>query len=195
VSIVDSVRVIDTDTHVIEPYDLWTSRVSTKRWGDQVPHVRWDEKTQQEAWFQGDNFLHSAASPAMTGWGEYPPLWPKRLSDVDERLWRADLRLQVMDEYGVYANVLYQNLAGFGVGYTKAVGEPELRLACIQAYNDFIHEYSSVAPERLLPIAGVPFWDVQASLKEMERCKGMNHRGIILSGTPDYWGQPLCHRL
>jgi len=31
------IKVIDVDTHVIEPYDLWTSRISVKKWGDKVP--------------------------------------------------------------------------------------------------------------------------------------------------------------
>ena len=31
-------RVIDVDTHLTEPPDLWTSRVSSK-WGEAVPHV------------------------------------------------------------------------------------------------------------------------------------------------------------
>ena len=46
---VDQYRVIDTDTHVIEPYDLWTSRLSLAKWGDKVPHVKWDEKYQEDA--------------------------------------------------------------------------------------------------------------------------------------------------
>ena len=41
---VDRFKVIDTDTHVIEPYDLWTSRLDVKKWGDKVPHVKFDEK-------------------------------------------------------------------------------------------------------------------------------------------------------
>ena len=41
-------RVVDTDTHVIEPYDLWTSRISVEKYGDLVPHVRFDEELQQE---------------------------------------------------------------------------------------------------------------------------------------------------
>ncbi len=36
-------HVIDVDTHIIEPPDLWTSRMSSK-WGDRVPHVRLDPK-------------------------------------------------------------------------------------------------------------------------------------------------------
>ncbi len=36
--IFDRYKVIDVDTHVTEPADVWTSRVSAK-WGDRVPHV------------------------------------------------------------------------------------------------------------------------------------------------------------
>ena len=36
--IFDRIRAIDTDTHITEPPDVWTSRVS-KKWGDAVPHV------------------------------------------------------------------------------------------------------------------------------------------------------------
>ena len=33
--------VIDTDSHVAEPPDLWTSRLSEKKWGDLRPRVVW----------------------------------------------------------------------------------------------------------------------------------------------------------
>ena len=36
--IFDRYKVIDVDTHVTEPRDVWTSRVSSK-WGDRIPHV------------------------------------------------------------------------------------------------------------------------------------------------------------
>ncbi|HEU4431652.1 MAG TPA: hypothetical protein VFT98_23030, partial [Myxococcota bacterium] len=35
----DQFRVIDIDTHITEPADVWTARVSRK-WGDRVPHIR-----------------------------------------------------------------------------------------------------------------------------------------------------------
>ena len=41
--------VADVDSHIIEPADLWTSRVST-RWGDLVPHVRFHERRQEDYW-------------------------------------------------------------------------------------------------------------------------------------------------
>ena len=48
--------IIDVDTHVVEPPDLWTSRMNPK-WGDQIPRVRWDDKNQDEGWFVGDHRL------------------------------------------------------------------------------------------------------------------------------------------
>ena len=40
--------IIDTDTHITEPADLWTSRLPAA-WGDLVMHVRWDDARQAEA--------------------------------------------------------------------------------------------------------------------------------------------------
>src|SRR5437899_448319 len=40
--VIDHIRVIDTDTHLVEPPDLWTSRMSPK-YGDLIPHVEWDD--------------------------------------------------------------------------------------------------------------------------------------------------------
>jgi hypothetical protein len=46
-------RVIDTDSHVTEPRDLWTSRMTAER-GDLVLHARWIDDLEREAWFIGD---------------------------------------------------------------------------------------------------------------------------------------------
>jgi len=58
---VDQYRVIDTDTHVIEPYDLWTSRLPVDKWGEKVPHVQWDERFQEGAWYFGTDRVGPAA--------------------------------------------------------------------------------------------------------------------------------------
>jgi hypothetical protein len=36
-------RVIDGDQHVTEPPDLWTSRMSSRTWGEWVPRVVFDD--------------------------------------------------------------------------------------------------------------------------------------------------------
>ncbi|MFT3851338.1 MAG: amidohydrolase family protein [Ilumatobacteraceae bacterium] len=187
-------KIIDVDTHVVEPYDLWTSRVSVKRYGDLVPHVAWDENAQEDAWYFGDTRICGAAHPAYFSWTDYPPNHPRVLSDADPRNWDAALRLKVMDEYGVQAQVLYPNVAGFGTGRFSALDDPELMLACVRAYNDYLTEWSSVDPQRLLPVTALPFWDLDETIKEMARCADLGHRGAILSLEPEHFGQPhLTH--
>jgi predicted TIM-barrel fold metal-dependent hydrolase len=189
-ALVKEFRVIDTDTHIIEPYDLWTSRISEKKWGDKVPHVRWDEKNQEDAWFFGSERMAAAAGPAMAGWHEFPPKRPKRLEDVQPYTWRAEDRLKVMDEYGIYAQILYPNVAGFGAGRYLALEDPELMLACVRAYNDWLTEWASASPKRLIPQMALPFWDIQACVAEMQRATKMGHKGIVMCGEPEHFQLP-----
>jgi len=184
-------KVVDADTHVIEPADLWTSRVSVAKWGDKVPHVRWDDENQEDAWYFGDSRLSAVGGGAMAGWSEYPPAHPRRLSEVAPALWNAPDRLKLMDEYGIHAQVLYPNVAGFGTGHFLGLKDPELMLRCIQAYNDFQTDWASADPKRLLPMTALPFWDREASVAEMKRTRAMGHRGVIMAQEPEYFGQPL----
>lgn len=186
---VDRYRVIDTDTHVIEPYDLWTSRLPGS-WGDRVPHVKWDDKFGEDAWFFGDDRIGAAASAAQAGWTEYPPLHPKRISDVDPATWDAGKRLARMEEYGIYAAVLYPNVAGFGAGKLLTMGDSQLMLACVQAYNDYLTDYASVDARRFVPISALPMWDMDLTRAEIERCAAAGHRGVIMTGEPTFWGLP-----
>jgi uncharacterized protein len=188
-SIIRDISIIDTDTHVVEPPDLWTSRVAS-RWGSQVPHVRWDERTGEEAWFVGDQRLAAIGNPAMAGWTEYPPDHPRRWADIDPVTWDARERLTRMDAYGIHAQVLYPNVALFDANMLVTMDDPGLQLACARAYNDFQTEWGSVAPDRFVAVASLPFWDLSATLAEMERCARAGHRGIIFTQDPGHFGLP-----
>lgn len=71
---------------------------------------------QEDAWYFGTERIGAAASAAQAGWREYPPDHPPRLTDVDVATWEPTARLARMDEYGVWAQVLYPNVAGFVPG-------------------------------------------------------------------------------
>jgi uncharacterized protein len=187
---VDRYRVIDTDTHVIEPYDLWTSRLSPARWGDLVPHVKWDGALKEDAWYFGDTRVSAGAGAAQAGWHQYPPDHPPSLDLVDPANWDPQRRLLKMDEFGIWAQVLYPNVAGFGAGRVLTMGDPELMLACVQAYNDFLAEYASTDPSRYIPIMALPMWDLDLCQQEITRCVDLGHKGVIMTGEPAFWGLP-----
>ena len=48
-------------------------------------------------------------------------------------------------------------------------GERELEIACIRAYNDWIHEFSSVCPERLVGMPMAPTSGVEDMIEEWRR--------------------------
>lgn len=182
------VRVVDTDTHVSEPPDLWTSRVSAK-WGDQVPHVAVHPNTGHHHWTVADTWLAAVGYFAYAGWKEFPPDMPWELDEVDPGAWDPKARLARMDEYGIYAQVLYPNVIGFEAPLFMKLGS-ELSLECTRAYNDFLSEFASVSPERFIPIAMVPFWDLEASVSEMTRCRETGHRGILFANKYEQIGMP-----
>ncbi|MDT3446540.1 MULTISPECIES: amidohydrolase family protein [unclassified Pseudofrankia] len=189
-SVIRDIAIIDADTHVVEPPDLWTSRVSSAS-AQHVPHVRWDDRAGDEAWFIGDQRLAAVGNPAMAGWGEYPPDHPRRWADIDPVTWDARLRLERMDSYGIHAQVLYPNVALFDASKILGMRDAGLQLECVRAYNDFQVEWGSVAPDRYLAMASLPFWDLSATIAEMERCRAMGHRGVIFSQDPGYFGLPV----
>jgi uncharacterized protein len=188
-TLIGEIPIIDVDTHLVEPPDLWTSRMPSSL-GDLVPHVKWDADRQEEAWFVGDQRLAPVASAAQAGWPEFPPDHPRRWSDADPVTWDPKLRLGRMDEYGVHAQILYPNVALFGSALLQGVADASLPVQYLQAYNDYQTDFSSVAPSRFLPMTSLPFWDLDATLKEIDRCAAAGHKGIVFSQDPSAFGLP-----
>jgi predicted TIM-barrel fold metal-dependent hydrolase len=86
---------------------------------------------------------------------------------------------------------MYPNVAGFGNQRFLDLKDPDLQLACVEAYNDWQTEWASADSRRLLPIASTPFWDIKAAVKEVRRCAAMGHKGILFTGEPQAFGQPF----
>ena len=196
-SIVERFRVIDTDTHLVEPPDLWTSRMSS-RWGDLVPRVVGTRPTSEEAWFIGDQRVApvGVGRPGRMARVSRPTI-PRRWSDADPRTWEAKARLARMDEYGIFAQVLYPNVALFNSALLQEADDLSLPLELLRAYNDYQTDWASAAPDRLLPmtcaaVLGSPGHD----RRRWTRCAAAGHRGIVFSQDPGAFGLPgLTDRL
>jgi predicted TIM-barrel fold metal-dependent hydrolase len=96
-----------------------------------------------------------------------------------------------MDQMGIWAMVMYPNVTGFGSQRFLKIDDPEIKLTCVQTYNDWQTEWASADSRRLLPITSTPFWDVEATVREVRRCAAMGHRGILFTGDPQSLGQPV----
>ena len=184
-----SIPIIDVDSHLSEPPDLWTSRLPSK-WADVAPRVVFDEKRGFERWVVGNRKLSGVSGFAMAGWNQFPPHFPPRMADADPAAFEPKARLAHLDREGIYAQALYPNLLAFMLFAFHNVGEPEFVIDCVKAYNDFLIEFSEPAPDRIIALCALPFWDVEASLKELDRAHAMGHRGVLFIGKPHRMGLP-----
>src|SRR5262245_25903163 len=171
----ESSMIIDTDTHIIEPRDAWTARMSSKKWGELIPHVRWDDELQKERWYVGDTRVFDVGmSVAMRGNGPSPMRWTGGLTDLPSQFdlvhpsaFDGAERIKVMDEYGIDVEVLYPNLPQVLTSsklqnlVTSDVRQYELE--CVRAYNDFVLDWISPDPDRFVPLASIPYWDVEGT--------------------------------
>jgi predicted TIM-barrel fold metal-dependent hydrolase len=85
-------------------------------------------------------------------------------------------RLEDMDRDGVFAHVIYSPMTT-----QMRLGEPELRAACMRAYNDWANEFNRVDPRRLLLLAHLPGHDPEAARDELMRVAALGHKGAIIS--------------
>jgi predicted TIM-barrel fold metal-dependent hydrolase len=185
----DRHRVIDVDSHVSEPADLWTSRVPA-RLRDRVPRLRLEPRSGKEIWWIGERPALPVGMTAIAGFDGTLPDCPDTMADIPPAAHDPRARLAHLDAQGIYAQVLYPNVGGFGSGAFLKLGDPEAMLACVRAYNDFIAEWADADPERLFPIMATPFWDVAAAVQEIERCAARGHRGVLFGSQPQDFGEP-----
>lgn len=207
-------RVVDVDSHVTEPADLWTSRLSLRKWGADLPHVRMAPSGTSLGWYIGSRRIGQVPGGGTAGldqaWKACVELHGRRAGKRDFRTfveesrhvkdyapymghpaaYDAGARLEWMDRAGIFAQVVYPNIAGFGGGFLTVIADRRLRMECLRTYNDFVAEWCAAGGGRLLPIAVLPFWDPPACAKEIARVAKLGHRGIVLPSEPESFGLP-----
>jgi uncharacterized protein len=185
-------RVIDVDTHLTEPPDVWTARVP-KRLHDQVPHV--ERIDGNDVWMAAGERLGAPGYYSMAGWDGVMPLSiPRTFDEIAPAMYDSSARVAFLDEQAIHAQVLYPNVGGFGNGYFLRLGDRQLVAQCVRAYNDFLTDWCSVAPDRLLPVTAIPFWDLDFAIAELQRGAALGHRAVNFCNQPqEYGAPPLAH--
>ena len=126
---------ISVDEHVQEPPGVWTRRLSSSKWGNRIPHVE-QKSDGTERWIVDgcevppDGVADCGA--VMSDRNQNPQRW----QDVPAVVYNPRERLKAMDADGVDYAVLYPTVAGRAGQTFGQITDPELELACVQAYND-----------------------------------------------------------
>jgi predicted TIM-barrel fold metal-dependent hydrolase len=161
-------RVIDMDSHLMEPESMWP---------DYLP-ARYKELAPRRV-MDSDGYPHLCAGGVTMGRDSRPRPGPS--SPPEPGGFDPGARLEVMDAEGIEAMVLYPTtgLKLAGIPHLDAVAEFS------RAYNRWAIDFASVAPRRLLPMAAVPQASVERTLAETSWAVGeMGMPGIFLRPNP-----------
>ena len=189
-------KLIDADSHWTEPLDLWTSRAPAA-YKDRVPQVREDPSDGERYWFiDGDQKLTKDNSISFVRKnGDKIPYYGAEImggprDEVHDASSEVKPRLDLLDEMGIYAQIVYPNIMGFAAPSMVQGLDRDLSYVITQIYNDAIAEWQAESGNRLLPQAVLPFWDIEHSVAESQRCKELGLTGVTMAGEPHLGGLP-----
>jgi len=189
----DAVKVIDADTHLTEQHDLWTSRAPAAM-KDRMPHVA--EVDGQATWVVEGAVLGRAGAGGVIGKNKvkgrsFEALYEWTIDKIHEAAYDPVARLEVMDETGIWAQIIFPNVVGLGgQALAQAIDDLALRVLCVEIFNDARAELQDESDNRLLPMAILPAWDVDACVREAHRAKDLGMRGVNITSDPQDQGAP-----
>jgi predicted TIM-barrel fold metal-dependent hydrolase len=184
--------VISADSHVVEPPDIFETRLPAKL-RDKAPRLATVDGA--SAWLVegSDPVLLPATAATGTGWRRAARgtvngsaiTWDAVLPS----LYDAAERIKAQRADSVDAEVLYPSPGLWDA--IKQLDDADLKLALVRAYNDWIAEFCSHAPERLFGVAKIPTTGVEDAKAELVRCvNDLGLRGAIIDAWPS--GAPVA---
>ncbi len=171
---------ISSDSHIIEPPDLWTQRID-KAYRDRAPRV-----VQEEAgdfWYidgqksmsflgvqTGDRFEKDATELTTVS----------RFEDVRPASYEPARYIEENRTDGVVGSVIYPSEALLAY----SIPDSDLCSATMRAYNDYIADFCSHDTKRLKGIGLINVDDPTEAVAEMKRVRELGLEGIMITVLP-----------
>jgi predicted TIM-barrel fold metal-dependent hydrolase len=186
-------QIISVDDHVIEHPRVWSDRMPSK-YKDVAPRIVRGADGNDFWLYEGAQAGNFSLNAVAGKDSKDIALDPRTYDDMLAGCYDIRERIHDMDVEGVWAQLCFPNMAGFAGKVFRASKDPELGLASLSAYNDFIlDEWCAYNPERQIPLGLVPYWDIDACLKEMRRTADKGIKSWSFPELPDRIGLPSWH--
>jgi uncharacterized protein len=191
--IFDDVKVIDADTHFTEPHDLWTKRAPAE-FRDRMPYVT-DVEGEATWVVDGAVLGRAGAGGVIDTHGvkgrSFEGLYEWNIEQAHAGAYDPQARLALLDEVGVWAQVIFPGVVGLGgQGLADTITDLRLRMLCMEIFNDASAELQADSGNRLLPMALLPGWDIDACVREAHRAKSLGLRGVNITSDTQDLGAP-----
>ena len=170
-------KVISADSHVIEPPDVWSSRL-TGEFREAAPKLVSDEKTDRIVCAGMKMEFPVGLAAGVMRKDEDVRTEGRWDEDVPRSAYDPDARIVAMDQDGVVGEVLYPTLGNSMFG----IHDHDLLWAFLGAFNAWFGEFCSAHPNRLKGIGMVVLDDGygDVAVAELEKCREQGLSGVMI---------------
>ena len=181
--------VISADDHVLEPPDLFETRLSG-RLAESAPRLVEDEEGLPYWRMEGKYFpitiANGASGRPTTDWYSAP----QKFDDFRAGVYNTKARVADMDLNGIWASLCFPSFIwGFAGRRFSAMEDKEAGLACMRAYNDWmIDEWCGSQPNRFVPCQIPWLNDPSIAAEEIRSNAERGFRAVSFPETPNRLG-------
>ncbi len=178
-------KLISADSHIVEPPDMYTSRMASE-FRDRAPRMQRQQTPtgrDYDAWFIDDMQVGTLGAVIQAGQRFEDPsaidflgVW----EDVRKAAYEPDPMLKELAEDGVWGACLQPSQ---GLFWYRIPDSALLSAICV-VYNDWMAEFCRADPQRLKGIGMVNVDDVDEGCQEMERCARLGMVGVFIPVYP-----------
>jgi len=169
---------ISADSHVTEPGDCYVDHIDP-RFRDRAPAAHTDERLGAVMVIDGGRTVpYGSISASGRPADKYDPLGYVGWDELHPGGWDPKARLLEQDVDGVSAEVLYPTIGMLLCNHDDA----DYKKACFDAYNLWMAEFQSVAPERLIGLGQTGLRSVEEGIDDLVRMKDLGLRGAMMPG-------------
>lgn len=120
---------------------------------------------------------------------------PVRYDQIRTGTWDVDARVRDMDIGGLYASLCFPSMVfGFAGWRFMRMKDPQLGLASLRAYNDWVLEgWAGRHPDRLIPSQVSCLWDPEVAAEEIRRNAERGFHSVTFSENPENLGLPSLY--
>jgi predicted TIM-barrel fold metal-dependent hydrolase len=186
---------ISVDDHLVEPGDLFTTRVGARHRED-APRVV-EHTDGREYWLVDGRLEPNVGGNATVGQGPEAPIAgvSMRFDEMRRGAWDIHARVRDMDLAGVLASLGFPSMVfGFCGQRFLRMRDADLALACERAYNDWVvDEWAAPYPDRVIPCQLTWLADVGEAARQIERNAARGFTAVAFSENPEKLGLPSIH--
>ena len=186
---------ISADSHIVEAHDTYRGYIDAK-FRDRAPHVETDDNGNDIYVLPGMTDQIPLGLVAAAGIPSEDLAQRRdgvKFDDLHKSGYDSSYRVADQERDGIAGEILYASVGMVLCNHPDF----ELKDACFKAYNRWLEEYCSGAPDRLFGLAQTAVASVDGAIEDVRRAKDMGFVGMMMPGDPQYedYDQPMYDAL